>query len=67
MLPKARRRRGIADEAGSVEAGSVEAGKRAGLVVLDADPTTDIAHARRVRFVMRNGTLYPRAELMPRR
>ena len=49
------------------EAGSVEAGKRADLVVLDADPTADIANARRVRLVMRNGTLHRRAELLPRR
>jgi imidazolonepropionase-like amidohydrolase len=49
------------------EAGSVEAGKRADLVVLDADPTADIANARRVRLVVRNGALYRRAELAPRR
>jgi imidazolonepropionase-like amidohydrolase len=49
------------------EAGSVEAGKRADLVVLDADPLADIANARRVRLVVRNGTLYRRAELVPRR
>ena len=47
------------------ETGSVEAGKRADLVVLDADPTADIANARRVRLVVRNGALYRRAELMP--
>jgi imidazolonepropionase-like amidohydrolase len=49
------------------DAGSVEAGKRADLVVLDADPTADIANARRVRLVVRNGALYRRADLMPRR
>ncbi len=53
---------GIADEAGRVEAG-----KRADLVVLDADPTADIANARRVRLVVRNGAVYRRAELAPRR
>jgi imidazolonepropionase-like amidohydrolase len=47
------------------EAGSLEAGKRADLVVLDADPTADIANARRLRLVMRNGRLYRRAELLP--
>jgi imidazolonepropionase-like amidohydrolase len=49
------------------EAGSVEAGKRADLVVLDADPTADIANARRVRLVVRNGALRRRAELLPPR
>jgi imidazolonepropionase-like amidohydrolase len=37
------------------EIGSVAAGKRADLVVFDADPTADIHHARQVRSVMRNG------------
>lgn len=53
---------GIADEAGAVEAG-----KRADLVVLDANPAADIVNARRVRLVMRNGALHRRAELLPRR
>lgn len=48
------------------EAGTLDAGKRADLVVLEADPTTDVANARRVRMVMRNGRLFRRAELMPR-
>ena len=47
--------------------GTLEAGKIADLVVLDADPTTDIANARRVRLVMRGGATYGRAELLPRR
>ena len=53
---------GIADETGSLEAG-----KRADLVVLEADPTADIANARRVRLVMRNGALHRPAELTPPR
>ena len=48
------------------EVGSVEAGKRADLVVFDADPTTDIGNARRVHFVVRNGVLYTRQDLLPR-
>ena len=48
------------------EIGTVEPGKRADLVVLEADPTADIANARRVRQVVRNGALYGRAELLPR-
>ena len=56
----AARAMGIADDAGSIEAG-----KRADVVVLESDPTVDIANARRVRLVMRNGALYRRAALMP--
>jgi imidazolonepropionase-like amidohydrolase len=48
------------------EVGSVEAGKRADLVVFDADPTTDIGNARRVHFVVHNGVLYSRQDLGPR-
>ena len=48
------------------EVGSVEAGKRADLVVFDADPTTDIGNARRVHFVVHNGVLYNRQDLLPR-
>jgi imidazolonepropionase-like amidohydrolase len=49
------------------ETGTIEPGKRADLVVFDADPTADIANARRVRIVVRNGALYGRAELLPSR
>jgi imidazolonepropionase-like amidohydrolase len=49
------------------ETGTVEPGKRADLAVFEADPTTDIANARRVRMVVRNGALYGRAELLPPR
>ncbi|MBA3343269.1 MAG: amidohydrolase family protein [Gemmatimonadaceae bacterium] len=45
--------------------GSLERGKHADLVVFDADPSADIANARRVRMVMRGGALYGRAELLP--
>ena len=57
----AARAMGIADDAGSLEAG-----KRADLVVLDGDPTADIANARRVRLVMRNGAPYRQSELVAR-
>lgn len=46
--------------------GSLEPGKVADLVVFDADPTRDIANARRVRLVMRGGVLYRKSELLPR-
>jgi imidazolonepropionase-like amidohydrolase len=49
------------------EIGTIEPGKRADLAIFDADPTADIANARRVRQVVRNGSLYGRAELLPRR
>jgi imidazolonepropionase-like amidohydrolase len=48
------------------EVGSIAAGKRADLVVFEADPTVDIHNARRIRSVMRNGVLYPRQELLAR-
>jgi len=40
------------------EAGTVEAGKRADLVVLEADPLADIANTRRIKYVMLGGALY---------
>ena len=48
------------------DVGSVEKGKRADLAIFDADPTRDITNARRVRFVVRNGVLYSREELLPK-
>ena len=45
------------------ETGSIERGKRADVVVLDADPTVDIENARRLRWVMRNGALHRAATL----
>ena len=49
----------------ATDAGSLEAGKRADLVVLDGDPLADLANYRRVRLVMRNGSLHTRASLVP--
>lgn len=40
------------------ELGTIEAGKRADLVVLDGNPLESIAHVRRARYVIANGTLY---------
>ena len=45
------------------EAGTIAPGKRADLVVLDANPLTDISAIRRTRFVATNGKLYEPAPL----
>jgi imidazolonepropionase-like amidohydrolase len=45
--------------------GSVEPGKRADLVVFDADPTADIRNARQVRLVIHHGVVRTRGELLP--
>jgi len=45
--------------------GSLDRGKHADLVIFDADPSADIANARKVRMVMRGGTLYDRSALLP--
>jgi imidazolonepropionase-like amidohydrolase len=47
------------------ELGSLETNKLADAVVFDADPTADIANARKVRLVVRGGAVYTRAELLP--
>jgi imidazolonepropionase-like amidohydrolase len=46
------------------ELGSLAAGKRADLVVFGADPTIDIRNARQVRFVVRNGKLHSKSDLI---
>jgi len=49
--------------------GSIEPGKLADLLVLDADPLTDIRNARAIGQVMKNGRIYDAAtldELWPR-
>ena len=47
------------------ELGTLEPNKLADAVVFDADPTVDIANARRVRLVVRGGAIYTRAQLLP--
>ena len=43
--------------------GTLETGKTADLIVVNADPSLNIANLRKLRFVMRAGVLYPVAEL----
>ncbi len=43
--------------------GTVEAGKRADLVLLDANPLENIANTRRIAGVIAGGHYLPRAEL----
>ena len=45
------------------EIGTITPGKRADLVVLDANPLTDISAIRRTRFVVTNGKMYEPAAL----
>jgi imidazolonepropionase-like amidohydrolase len=45
------------------ESGAVTRGRRADLVVLDADPLADISNVRRVRWVVRGGRMYESAAL----
>jgi imidazolonepropionase-like amidohydrolase len=43
--------------------GTIEAGKRADLLLLDADPTRDITATRRIRAVIQGGAVLEAAEL----
>lgn len=55
---------GAAEAAGMLEArGSITPGKRADLVLVDGDPTTDIAALRRTALVLRDGALHYPAEI----
>ncbi len=42
------------------QVGTLEKGKAADLLVLDADPTADVRNVRRVRMVMKGGTVWSR-------
>jgi imidazolonepropionase-like amidohydrolase len=47
------------------EIGSIAPGKRADVVVFEADPTADSRNVRRIRLVIRNGKVYQQRELLP--
>lgn len=44
----------------SAQRGTIAPGKRADLVVLNADPTHDIGNTRKIDFVIKNGRIYGR-------
>ena len=46
------------------ELGSIERGQRADLVILDADPLTDIRNTRRIAAVVQNGHVVDRAAIL---
>jgi len=45
------------------EVGTIEAGKRADLMVLDANPLDNISNIRKVRFVVTQGRLFDCSKL----
>ncbi|MBW8907009.1 MAG: amidohydrolase family protein, partial [Betaproteobacteria bacterium] len=46
------------------EAGTLAAGKLADLVVLDADPLTDVQHLSRIHRVIKDGKVFAPEDLM---
>ena len=49
----------------SAEVGTIEVGKRADLVILDADPSEDVRNIRRVHWTVSRGRVFVPAELWP--
>jgi cytosine/adenosine deaminase-related metal-dependent hydrolase len=47
----------------NAERGTIQAGKRADLVLLDANPLDDIRNTQKIRAVVLNGKLLPRNDL----
>jgi len=55
--------RNVADFLGQSDLGAIAVGKRADLVLLDADPMLDIANTQKISAVILRGNLLTRAEL----
>jgi imidazolonepropionase-like amidohydrolase len=45
------------------EVGTIESGKRADLIIVDANPLDNISNIRKVRFVVTQGRLFESAKL----
>jgi len=45
------------------EAGTIEVGKRADLIITDANPLDNISNIRKIRFVVTQGRLFDSAKL----
>ncbi|HEY2102077.1 MAG TPA: amidohydrolase family protein [Chthoniobacterales bacterium] len=59
-------RSGVLDENGNPQIGSIVAGNFADLVILNSNPTTDIAHASDIDRVIKNGVVYQAGSLLPK-
>ena len=59
-------RSGVLNENGTPQIGSIIAGNFADLVILNSNPAADIAHASDIDSVIKNGTVYDAASLMPK-
>jgi imidazolonepropionase-like amidohydrolase len=59
-------RSGILDENGNPQIGSIIAGNFADLIILNSNPVADIARASDIDRVIKNGTVYDAASLLPR-
>ena len=59
-------RSGVLDENGNPQIGSIITGNFADLIILNSNPAADIAHASDIDRVIKNGTVYDAASLLPK-
>jgi imidazolonepropionase-like amidohydrolase len=59
-------RSGVLSENGTPQIGSIIAGNFADLVILNSNPAADTAHASDIDSVVKNGTVYDAATLLPK-
>ena len=59
-------RSGLLDENGNPQIGSVVPGNFADFVILNSNPVADIGHASDIDRVIKNGTVYDAASLLPK-